>query len=502
MSAEKPASFGTNRLDPPVIGVASSSASVIFEWVALVPLTIYLAQAGLSHRLVGRTALAGRVVASLFPRLGVLDGIATLLRQGPDYLDRASSVSELHRTVWHVDFGSIFPCANGAASMILTKHAIRTAVKIPIRINLRELLPEYVIKDDMAAEDEASTFPRETTTNSNNNANSKGFSRPQTLYILDCTIDEIGKPDGTSKAGRLIQRHLQAATEAAVLLSLLGLCAPMILMGLYGTTMAFLISAAFRVLRLTIQVTRPDGYLQSNEPSQNRACMLAAVHENASTWYLYVGERGVVDWLLNKSLLGRVDASAPIAALLRALAALQLATMTYVAAQKGWDGVGLLVLVLAAWLLDAVAYSDDRLAKRWLRAEGVGIRAFACEFSGRVPMVGAVLALREGRVTSWMDGILAPATRRDLWLEKLMQSYASTPGSESSTASSSVGSSANRNVCPSVTQVTRQKLVWGPKDGKVAADADKEDRRWVERNFALVRAAVDDINKHIRPSDV
>lgn len=484
MSSEKPASYGANRLDPPVIGVAASSAAVLFEWVALVPLTIYLAQAGLSHWLVGRTALAGRVVVSLFPRLGVLNGIATLLCEGPDYLDRAASVSELRRTVWHVDWGSIFPCANGAASVILTRHAIRAAIKIPIRTDVKELLPEYVAKYNEESKDERGTVPGVGTVNSNNNAKPRAMRRPQTLYILDCTMKGTRERDYIPKRDPFSQRHLRVASEVAVSLTLVSFCILMILMGLYGSATACLISIIFHALRLTIQVTRPEGYLESNEPNQDQACMLAAIHENASTWYLYVGSRSVVDWLLNKSIISGVNAlggyTTLTALLLYILAALQLATMTYAAAQKGWDGIGLLVLVLSAWLLDHVLCSDDRLAEHWLRAEGVEMQAYTCEFSGRVPMIGAVQALKESRVTSWMDQILAPAARREVWLEKLQQSYASLSG----------------------LPATGRKLVWGPQDGKAATKVEKDNRRWVEMNFALVRAAVDDINKHMTTGTV
>ena len=54
------------------------------------------------------------------PRLGLYDGIARLLKQGPDFLDQASSQRVLGCTVWDVAFGSVFPCANAAAREMFT----------------------------------------------------------------------------------------------------------------------------------------------------------------------------------------------------------------------------------------------------------------------------------------------------------------------------------------------------------------------------------------------
>ncbi|KAJ4861155.1 hypothetical protein T069G_06143 [Trichoderma breve] len=93
--------------------------------------------------------------------------------------------------------------------------------------------------------------------------------------------------------------------------------------------------------------------------------------------------------------------------------------MTYVAAQKGWDGVGLLVLIAVAWTLDYALYRDDRLAATWLRREGVSMKAWKCQFSGRTPMLGAIQLLKSNTVSSWMNQILAPSKRREAWLEML-----------------------------------------------------------------------------------
>ncbi|KAL7952710.1 hypothetical protein V8C34DRAFT_298738 [Trichoderma compactum] len=98
-SRAAPDSYGTNGADPPVLPVAASQLQIIFEWVGLLPLAIYLSGSGLSHWLVGQTSLVGFIGVSLFPRLGILDNLAAFLREGANFPDRASSVSELRHTV-------------------------------------------------------------------------------------------------------------------------------------------------------------------------------------------------------------------------------------------------------------------------------------------------------------------------------------------------------------------------------------------------------------------
>lgn len=98
--------------------------SIVAEWTSLIPLVAYLASYRHDHQLAGEAALSGRLNVSLFPRLGVLDGIARLLARGPDFLDRVSAMGEVSHQVWDVNWGSAFPCANGAASSIITAYAL------------------------------------------------------------------------------------------------------------------------------------------------------------------------------------------------------------------------------------------------------------------------------------------------------------------------------------------------------------------------------------------
>jgi hypothetical protein len=97
-STSSPVAEGTIGLAPLLFSF-SSAPDIIFEWAALIPLVIYLATYHYSYQLVGKTALAGIINVGLFPKLGVLDGIADLLKEGADFLDRACSISELRRDV-------------------------------------------------------------------------------------------------------------------------------------------------------------------------------------------------------------------------------------------------------------------------------------------------------------------------------------------------------------------------------------------------------------------
>jgi hypothetical protein len=183
--------------------------------------------------------------------------------------------------------------------------------------------------------------------------------------------------------------------EVVLLLVLLGLAVISILFGVFATAAAIVLTVAFRILRYFIRVTRPSTYLENNEPGAS-GCMLVALHENATTWYLYRGSRAIIDTLLNKSMIEDIAArpNAPLASVARVLATLQLATMTYAAAQKGWDGVGLLAVIIVAWVSDWFLYREHVLAAQWLKHEDVEICSQSFKFSGRVPMLGAIQVLK------------------------------------------------------------------------------------------------------------
>ncbi|KAI6086109.1 hypothetical protein F4821DRAFT_239379 [Hypoxylon rubiginosum] len=406
-----PASYGTSGAAPPVLPIASFDVSIIFEWAALLPLAIYLAESRLPHQLVGQAALAGSIGVGLFPRLGVLGTIADFLQRDQEFLDRASSVSEMRCTVWDANWGSVFPCANGAAAAILNAHMLRN-----IRV---ELAPEQISSTSSKTASHSSVRRQDSSSSGSSNSGAEqsapSFRRYQTLHILHFS-------DSMPKTEHLIASSYSWTIVLEILgfVGLLGAGVICVLFGLYGTAAAVFLTLLFRISRLLIKVERPAGYLYNNE-GDLPGCMLMSLHENASTWYLYVGSRGTIDSILNKTMIQSIKSplNSWLAHGLRALGVLQLIIMSYVAAQKGWDGIALLCLILVAWIFDRVVYNDQRVARRWLQREGITVKAQSLKFGGRTPMVGLVHALSNKQVTSWMDGIISPSIRRNIWLQRL-----------------------------------------------------------------------------------
>ena len=118
----------------PFLSLPTIPPNIVVEWTSLIPLVAHLASYRHDHQLAGEAALSGRLNASLFPRLGVLDGIARLLTGGADFLDRVSTLSEVSNHVWDVNWGSAFPCANGAASSFITAYALSHADNKRVRM--------------------------------------------------------------------------------------------------------------------------------------------------------------------------------------------------------------------------------------------------------------------------------------------------------------------------------------------------------------------------------
>lgn len=135
-SSSRSSGLGTITYNP--LFSLPTPPNIVAEWTALIPLVAHLASYRHDHQLAGEAALSGRLNVSLFPRLGVLDGIARLLAGGPDFLDRVSTLGEVNRHVWDVNWGSSFPCANGAASSIITTYALGCADSTSVR------MPEHV----------------------------------------------------------------------------------------------------------------------------------------------------------------------------------------------------------------------------------------------------------------------------------------------------------------------------------------------------------------------
>jgi hypothetical protein len=146
--------------------------------------------------------------------------------------------------------------------------------------------------------------------------------------------------------------------------------------------------------------------------------MLLSAHQNANTWYLFMGDRGVIDTVLNKSMLSFTGQRRPFAIWLRFANLVQLLAMTYVAAQKGFDGV----FLLGTMLYTRSMYGhgcEPALGKAWLDEEHISIGNTTFRFTGRMPLMGAVYMLSNMGNWSWMDSIISKCIRRDALLQNL-----------------------------------------------------------------------------------
>lgn len=384
---------------------------IVSEWAGLMPLVIHLASYRHEYRTVGEIALLGRLHAGLFPRLGLLAGLARLLERGPDFLDQASMRGSSSTRVWDVHWGSSFPCANGAASEIIAAYAIATRENKPV------LVTENV--ESSKAEPQSSsaigTGNFGSSTASKQQAAAKSaFRRPQTLHLLHFSqLEPKHAPPTVLSSGQLsvIKRTTLLAIAFCAAVAA-GLC------GCYGTCVILTFTTLSQLLISSFRVTRTPGYLENNE--EHEANMLVATHENASTWYLYSGDRAVVDALLNKTMFSipKHALRKLLASWLRVAHAVQLLAMTYVAAEKGWDGVGLVLLVLVDAML-RLLYRDEALAQHWLESENITVNTTTFEFSGRTVMLGAVQAYSKSNIRTWMDDILVPHPRRDAFFSRI-----------------------------------------------------------------------------------
>jgi hypothetical protein len=102
----------------------------------------------------------------------------------------------------------------------------------------------------------------------------------------------------------------------------------------------------------------------------------------------------------------------------RLLNALQLITMTFVAANKGWDGICLVVLLACHYTLTWLTRRET-LVRDWVDKEAFKVTTTRFEFSGRMPLIGTIQVLSGTEVENWMDSIVAPHPRRNKWLEEL-----------------------------------------------------------------------------------
>lgn len=401
-----PSNYATNTgsLGLPTFVTLPRIPTIFMEWAALIPLISHLANYGEDHQMVGELALSGHLKVALFPKLGYLDGIWRLLQDGADFLDRANTKDEAKYIVWDVNWGSVFTRANGAAISILTKYALRRHPK-PMA------MPEKILAVPDHGSDGGSTASPSGSLNERISAKAP-FRRHQTLHIISLNR----KVHTSSIQSKFSQGVASRFGDIFYFILLVSAVVMFCMLGAYGSAAVVLSGLVSKTACRFLRAERPAGYLENNE--NHEACMLSSVHENSSTWYLYIGDRGVVDWLLNKTMLSTPSAGAILTGYFRLAHLLQLLAMTYVAAQKGVDGVALVSLMLVNIALQWL-FGHHRLAKQWLREENVSIKAHTFEFSGRTPMIGAIHMISAARDGSWMDTLLAPCPRLKVWIDEL-----------------------------------------------------------------------------------
>ena len=240
------------------------------------------------------------------------------------------------------------------------------------------------------------------------------FRRYQTLHVIDFSRQ---KPTGLYGLYQLVDQVAESYIfKGTKFLLLLGIGVVLCLCGIFGTAMVLLIAVMTQFICQFLKVRRPPGYLDNNE--NHSACMLLSSHKNSSKWYLYIGDRGVVDSLLNKTMFSIPSYGRVLMHWFHIAHIIQLMAMTFVAAQKGWDGIALLILLLSA---DAMhwRYGKSQLARRWLKNEDVCVKAKSFEFTGRTTMLGAIHKMSGTKATTWMDEIMPPVPRRQAWLNRL-----------------------------------------------------------------------------------
>ncbi|KAL9005832.1 MAG: hypothetical protein Q9188_001414 [Gyalolechia gomerana] len=214
-----------------------------------------------------------------------------------------------------------------------------------------------------------------------------------------------------------LQPSPRAARHSYKSYRLLTLC----FLGAFGSAAIVFNGFLSKLVCRLLRTRRPNGYLENNE--NHEACMMSAVHENASTWCLYIGDRGVIDWPLNKTMLATPAATRMHMAYFRFAHMVQLMAMTFVAAQKGIDGISLVVLLVLNYTLRYLL-GRHRTARKWLGAECVSVDAHTFAFSGRTPMIGAIHMMSEARDAAWMETLIVPCPRIAVWLDELKCSAA------------------------------------------------------------------------------
>lgn len=123
----------------------------------------------------------------------------------------------------------------------------------------------------------------------------KLFNRRQLLNVIVMT--EVEKMSRKSKL--MAMDH--PVWRAIHLGLILGLAAVLVACGCFGSGLIVAIGGISRYLAQNTNLKRSPLYRRNRETHEG--CMLVAVHENATIWTLCLGNRGLIDTLLNKPMI-------------------------------------------------------------------------------------------------------------------------------------------------------------------------------------------------------
>jgi hypothetical protein len=392
---------------------------VLEEWAALIPLMIYL-ESSFHHdyQCAGESALTCKLSVGIFPKLWAIGSVTKLLRDRENFLDMAIT-SGPPLLCLDVQWGNALPCANSAATAAIAQYVLssREGKHISIddlsswtRSGCQKLARRLSIK--------GSDFDSKTVPALLNQR--LGRQRKQTLQVL-----RFSKKDGdVHPRRRRRSERLEQSVGCAEVFAATCLTAALVVTGNYGSGALVFLAGITRSLSRSVVLERPESYLHSDDDQRQR-CILAGPHESASTWYLFVGDVDLIDTLLIKPMvIIPPNQSKYLIQGFSTVRVLQLLLMTYVASQKQWDGICLVILVMLAIVIEKLM-GDTRHARDWLEGSGYTCETVTCEFAGRHDLMGAVQCIAGGKETAWMDKVLQIARRRTVWLGKIRARWVS-----------------------------------------------------------------------------
>ncbi|KIK69179.1 hypothetical protein GYMLUDRAFT_638453 [Collybiopsis luxurians FD-317 M1] len=350
--------------------------------------------------------------------------------------------------VWDVNWGSHFQAVNGATQALVCAHALKHSTLIPMS------------EPGSARRTEEKNDPKlaEKTTGvilKSSPKLSPHHYRHQMLHVLCFTRRDKGQKSSLKYRLWAIKSSLWC--RAFAWLTQCTISTLLCFLGLYGTALGIFCGLSSQIACEYLKLRRPSGYLQNNE--EHNACMLIGSHSNCSDWYLCIGDRSVVDCMLNKPMLMLPEniRAWPVSKAFTLLHFLQLLAMTFAAANQGWDSIGMFILMTIAWLMHLLETSQA--VQMWLEEEKISVETKSFQCSGRSLMIGAIQIYSQTTISTWIDSIMVPHTRRNAWL---------------------------REICPTLTHL-------GDADSSCFSTHDKD---WIQRHSEWSKAIAEDLKLH------